>query len=163
MPAGAFDQSRIEERPDVLVYTTSPLREDTEVTGPVSVTLFASSSAQDTDFTAKLVDVSPSGYATNLTDGIVRARHREPKQPVSLIEANEVYEFTIDLWATSNLFKAGHRIRIEVSSSNYPRFDRNANTGAPIGSDTDFVAALQTVHHSADYPSHVLLPVVPAP
>ena len=161
LPAGAFDQSGIEERQDVLVYTTPPLSEDTEVTGPVSVALYASSSAQDTDFTAKLVDVGPSGYAMNLADGIVRARYRDPKQPASLIDANEVYEFTIDLWATSNLFKAGHRIRVEISSSNYPRFDRNANTGAPIGSDTDFVAALQSVHHSSEYPSHILLPVVP--
>ena len=160
MPAGAFDQSRIEEREDVLVYTAPPLSEDTEVTGPVSVTLYASSSAPDTDFTAKLVDVSPSGYAMNLTDGIVRARYRDSKRPANPIEPDEVYEFVIDLWATSNLFRAGHRIRVEISSSNFPRFDRNANTGAPIGLDTEFVAALQTVHHSADYPSHVLLPVV---
>jgi putative CocE/NonD family hydrolase len=160
--AGAFDQSQVEERQDVLVYTTPPLEQDTEVTGPVTVTLFASSTARDTDFTAKLVDVSPSGYAMNLTDGIIRARHRELRQPASLIEPDEIYEYTIDLWATSNVFKQGHRIRIEVSSSNFPRFDRNTNTGEPIGSDTRFVSVLQTVHHSSDHPSHVLLPIVPA-
>ena len=159
---GAYDQARTEERQDVLVYTTPPLEQDTEVTGPVAVTLFASSSARDTDFTAKLVDVSPSGRAMNLTDGIIRARHREPRQPASLIEPDDVYEYNIDLWATSNLFKQGHRIRLEISSSNFPRFDRNANTGEPIGSDTRFVSALQTVYHTSDYPSHVSLPIVPA-
>jgi putative CocE/NonD family hydrolase len=159
---GAYDQTRIEQRQDVLVYTTPPLEQDTEVTGPVVVTLFASSSAQDTDFTAKLVDVSPSGYAMNLTDGIIRARHREPRQPASLIEPNDIYEYNIDLWATSNVFKQGHRIRVEVSSSNFPRFDRNTNTGEAIGSDTRFVSALQTVYHTSDYPSHISLPIVPA-
>ena len=161
MPAGAFDQQAIEARPDVLVYTTLPLEQYTEVTGPIVVTLYASSSARDTDFTAKLVDVSPSGYARNLTDGIIRARYRRAHAPASLIEPDEVYEYKIDLWATSNLFKKGHRIRLEVSSSNFPRFDRNANTGEPIGTDREFVSALQTVYHTSGYPSHVTLPVVP--
>jgi putative CocE/NonD family hydrolase len=159
--SGVYDQRPIESRSDVLVYSTPPLERDVEVTGPVSVTLYASSSAPDTDFTAKLVDVEPCGYARNLTDGIIRARYRKPRQPASPIEPDQVYEFNIDLWATSNVFKAGHRMRLEVSSSNFPRFDRNANTGAPIGTDATFVSALQTVLHTREHPSHVTLPVVP--
>ena len=161
MAAGAYDQRPVEARPDVLVYSTPPLERDTEVTGPVTVTLYASSSARDTDFTAKLVDVSPDGYARNLTDGIIRARYRNPRSPASLLQPGQVYEFNIDLWATSNLFRKGHQIRVEISSSNFPRFDRNTNTGEPIGTDGDFVSALQTVHHTAEYPSHVTLPIVP--
>ena len=161
MASGAFDQRPVELRPDVLVYSTPPLEQDTEVTGPITVTLFASSSAPDTDFTAKLVDVEPSGYARNLTDGIIRARYRKPRQPASPIQPGQVTEYEIDLWATSNLFKRGHRIRLEVSSSNFPRFDRNANTGEPIGSDSGYVSALQTVQHVSEYPSRVTLPLVP--
>ncbi len=158
---GAYDQTSIEARPDVLVYSTPPLEQDTEVTGPVTVTLYASSSARDTDFTAKLVDACPCGDARNLTDAIIRARYRNPRQPASLIQPNQVYEYTIDLWATSNLFKKGHRIRLEISSSNFPRFDRNTNTGEQIGTDSNFVSALQTVLHSTEYPSHITLPIVP--
>ena len=161
MAAGAYDQRPVEARPDVLVYSTPPLERDTEVTGPVSVTLYASSSARDTDFTGKLVDVSPDGYARNLTDGIIRARYRNPRSSASLLQPGQVYEFNIDLWATSNLFRKGHQIRMEISSSNFPRFDRNTNTGEPIGTDDDFVSALQTVYHTAEYPSHVTLPIVP--
>ncbi|MGH2542206.1 MAG: CocE/NonD family hydrolase, partial [Ardenticatenaceae bacterium] len=117
---GAYDHQHIETRPDVLVYSTPPLADDVEVTGPIEVTLYASSSARDTDFTAKLLDVEPSGYARNLTDGIIRARYRNPRSPASLIQPGEVYEYTIDLWATSNLFKKRHRIRLEISSSNFP-------------------------------------------
>ena len=159
--SGAYDQRPIEARPDVLVYSTPPLEEDTEVTGPVTVTLHASSTALDTDFTAKLVDVSPCGYARNLTDGIIRARYSQPRKPAILIQPNQVYEYNIDLWATSNLFKRGHRIRLEVSSSNFPRFDRNTNTGEAIGTDAGFVSALQTVHHTSQHPSCVTLPIVP--
>jgi putative CocE/NonD family hydrolase len=160
---GAYDQRSVEARPDVLVYSTPPLKQDIEVTGPVSVTLFAASSARDTDFTAKLVDVEPSGYVRNLTDGIVRARYRRPRTPAGLIEPGRIYEYTIDAWHTSNLFRKGHQIRLEISSSNFPRFDRNANTGGPIGADapSEFKPALQTVHHDATYPSHVKLFVVP--
>ena len=161
MANGAYDQRWVEGREDVLVYSTPPLAEDVEVTGPVSVTLFASSSAVDTDFTAKLVDVEPSGYARNLTDGIIRARYRNPRQPAELIAPGDIIEYTIDLWATSNLFKKGHRIRVEISSSNFPRFDRNMNTGAPIGSDVEFQPALQTIYHTPEYPSRLTLPVVP--
>ena len=161
MANGAYDQRWVEGRDDVLVYSTPPLSEDTEVTGWVKVTLFASSNAVDTDFTAKLVDVEPSGYARNLTDGIVRARYRNPRQPASLIRPGAIVEYEIDVWATSNLFKKGHRIRVEISSSNFPRFDRNMNTGERIGSDFAFVPALQTVYHTSEYPSRITLPVVP--
>ena len=161
MMSGAYDQRPIEARPDVLVYSTPALEQDTEVTGPIVVTLYASSSAVDTDFTAKLVDVEPCGCARNLTDGIIRARYRKPRHPASLIEPGQVYKYTIDVWATSNLFKKGHSIRLEISSSNFPRFDRNPNTGGLIGAETTLVPALQTVHHSDGYPSHVTLPVVP--
>ena len=160
MASGAYDQRWVEGRDDVLVYSTPPLDEDTEVTGPIAVTLYASTNAPDTDFTAKLVDVEPSGYARNLTDGIIRARYRNGRGPASFIQPGRVYEYKIDLWATSNLFKKGHRIRVEISSSNFPRFDRNANTGDEIGSDAAFVPALQTVHHTAEYPSRVELPIV---
>lgn len=163
MTAGAFDQRSVERRPDVLMYTTPPLEQYMEVTGPIAVTLYASTSARDTDFTAKLVDVSPDGRAVNLTDGIVRARYRTPRTSASLIEIGQVIEYTIDMSATSNLFRRGHRIRLEISSSNYPRFDRNTNTGEPIGTDSSFVPALQTIYHTSEYPSHVILPVVPRP
>ena len=161
MASGAFDQRWVEAREDVLVYSTPPLPEDVEVTGPVTVTLYASSNTVDTDFTAKLVDVEPSGYARNLTDGIIRARYRTPRQPASLIQPGTVYEYTIDLWSTANLFKKGHRIRVEISSSNFPRFDRNTNTGEQIGSDAYFIPSLQTVYHTSQYPSHIKLLVVP--
>ena len=145
MASGAYDQRWVEGREDVLVYSTAALEQDVEVTGPVSVTLFASTSAADTDFTAKLVDVEPSGYVRNLTDGIIRARYRNPRQPASPIQPGSVYEYTIDLWATSNVFKKGHRIGLEISSSNFPRFDRNTNSGEEIGSDSAMIPALQTI------------------
>ena len=158
---GAFDQRWVEGRQDVLVYSTPPLGEDVEVTGPVTVTLYASTNASDTDFTAKLVDVEPSGYARNLTDGIIRARYRNVREPASPIRPGVIYEYTIDLWATANLFKKGHQIRVEISSSNFARFDRNTNTGGEIGAEMTFVPALQTVYHTSEYPSHITLPVVP--
>lgn len=161
MAGGAYDQQEIERRQDVLVYSTPPLERDVEVTGPIMVTLWASTSAPDTDFTAKLVDVCEHGCARNLTDGIIRARYRDAKSTPSLIEPGRAYGYTIDLWATSNVFKAGHRIRVEVSSSNFPRFDRNTNTGKRIAEDTELKPALQTILHSAQYPSHITLPIVP--
>jgi putative CocE/NonD family hydrolase len=158
---GPKDQRAIEVRSDVLVYTTPPLEQAVEVTGPVTVTLFASSSAVDTDFTAKLVDVHPGGYAQNLTDGIIRARYRESEKQPSLLEPGEIYEYTIDLWATSNVFKAGHCIRVEISSSNFPRFDRNPNTGHTFGDDAELIPVVQTIYHDAAHPSHIVLPVIP--
>jgi putative CocE/NonD family hydrolase len=162
LPPGAFDQRGVETRPDVLVYTTPPLDRDLEVTGPLKAELWASTSAVDTDFTAKLVDVGPCGYARNLQDGIIRARYRDSSMVADPIQPGKIYQYTIDLGATSNLFKAGHRIRLEISSSNFPRFDRNLNTGKPVGDDSEIKTALQTLIHDAEHPSHVTLPVIPA-
>jgi uncharacterized protein len=158
---GPMDQRDIERRQDILVYTTPPLKEDIEVTGPVSAIIFASSSAKDTDFTGKLVDVWPDGKAIILTEGIVRARYRDSELIPSLIEPGKAYRYTIDLNATSNVFKAGHCIRIEISSSNFPRYDRNLNTGNPIGKDDKIEIANQRVFHDGQRPSHVTLPVIP--
>lgn len=158
---GPFDQNEVEVRQDVLVYATPPLEADVEVTGPVTLTLFAKSSAVDTDFTAKLVDVAPGGFAQNLTEGILRARFRESTSVAKPLQPGKVVELTIDLWSTSNVFKKGHRIRLEVSSSNAPRFDRNLNTGKSAADEAKFVSATNTVLHDADHPSALLLPLVP--
>ncbi len=158
---GVFDQTPTENRPDVLVYTSEPLHADTELTGPITVTLYAATTAPDTDFTAKLVDVRPDGFAHNLQDGIVRARYRSSAGVPSPIAPGRVYRYDIDLWATSHLVRAGHRVRVDISSSNFPRFDRNPNTGAALGADDRLETAQQTVHHSAQYPSHITLPVIP--
>jgi uncharacterized protein len=158
---GPRDQKEVEARPDVLVYSTPPLEESLEVTGPVTLDLFAKSSAVDTDFTAKLVDVGPDGFARNLTEGILRTRYRESTtgapQPIT---PGQVYEYKIDLWSTSNVFLKGHRIRLEVSSSNFPRFDRNLNTGKDDATDAEMVKATNTVLHDAAHPSALILPVV---
>ena len=161
IPHGVADQRPVEARPDVLVYTSEPLERDLEITGPINVYLYAASSAVDTDFTAKLVVVRPDGYAQNLQDGIIRARYRTSTREPAFITPGQVYEYAIDLWATSYLCKAGQRLRVEISSSNFPRFDRNPNTGAPLGSDARLETARQTVHHTAAHPSHILLPVIP--
>jgi putative CocE/NonD family hydrolase len=161
VPGGAFDQTLVEHRADVLVYSTEPLAEDMEVTGPIALTLFASSSAPDTDFTAKLVDVTPCGFARNLTDGIIRARVRESQSKPKLMTTGKVYEFNLEMWSTANLFKAGHRIRLEVSSSNFPRFDRNPNTGHELFTDAETRPALQTVMHERGFASYLTLPVIP--
>ena len=159
---GPFDQREVEAREDTLVYTSAPLERPIEVTGPLKVVLHATSSAPDTDFTAKLVDVGPCGSARNLADGILRVRYRHSMREPQLLEPGEVAELEIDLVATSNVFLPGHRIRVEIASSNFPRFDRNPNTGALPGSGVDMVSALQTVLHSGDHLSHILLPVIPA-
>ncbi|HJU28024.1 MAG TPA: CocE/NonD family hydrolase, partial [Candidatus Binataceae bacterium] len=158
---GVIDQRPVEERRDVLVYTSEPLERPLEITGPVSVALWASSSAVDTDFTAKLVDVHPDGYARNLLDGIIRTRYRESPSAPKPLEPGKPYLFTIDLWATSNVFLPGHRIRLEISSSNFPRFDRNLNTGEAFGEGTRMATARQAVFHQSGMASHVLLPIVP--
>jgi uncharacterized protein len=158
---GAFDQRPVEARSDVLVYTTSPLAEDTEVTGPVRLHLWAATTASDTDFTGKLVDIYPDGYARNLTDGIIRARYCQGTDAPRPITPGEPLEYTIDLWATSNLFRRGHRIGLEVSSSNFPRFDRNLNTGHELGADAEMRPALQTIFHDREHPSRLVLPIVP--
>ncbi|MBI1388165.1 MAG: CocE/NonD family hydrolase [bacterium] len=160
-PIGPHDQREAELRRDVLVYTSEPLEHDMEVTGPVKMVLYAASSATDTDFTAKLVDVYPDGRAMNLCDGIIRARYRNSNTDLELIEPGKAYEYEIDLWVTANVFKAGHRVRLEVSSSNFPRFDRNPNTGHAFGADAETKKAEQTVYHETGRESYVLLPVIP--
>ena len=161
IPQGVADHREVEAREDVLVYTSEPLERDMELTGPITCTLYAASTAMDTDFTAKLLDVRPDGYAHNLQDGIVRARFRTSVAEPSMIRPGRIYKYEIDLWSTSHVLFAGHRLRLEISSSNFPRFDRNPNTGAAIGVDARLETALQTVMHTTDYPSHVTLPVVP--
>ena len=133
------------------------------MTGPVSVTLHTATSAADTDFTAKLVDVWPDGRALGLTDGIVRARYRDGSGLAAPITPGQVYQYTIDLIATSQVFKAGHRVRVDVASSNFPCFDRNPGNGAPAATATatDFVVAEQTVYHDSRHPSYITLPVIP--
>ncbi len=178
MGAGAFDQrgnSRffgcqdtlpLNARSDVLTFQTPPLGNDVEVTGPITVKLHASSSAHDTDFTAKLIDVCPlsddypDGLAINLTDSIIRARYRNGWDAPELLEPGEVYEFVFELYPTSNVFKKGHRIRLDISSSNWPRFDVNPNTGGDLGVERRFEIAEQTIHHEPEHPSHVILPVI---
>jgi putative CocE/NonD family hydrolase len=158
---GPRDQRQVEARSDVLVYSAGPLQEDVEVTGPITLDLFATSSAVDTDFTGKLVDVAPDGTAINLTEGILRARYRESMSTPSPIVPGQVYEYKIDLWSTSNVFLKGHKIRLEVSSSNFPRFDRNLNTGNPASTSSTMVKATNTILHDAAHPSALILPVVP--
>jgi putative CocE/NonD family hydrolase len=161
VPWGPYDQRDVEMRGDVLCFTSTPLKRDLEVTGPIKVVLYAASDCVDTDWTGKLVDVRPSGYAQNLCDGIIRARYRESITAPSPIQPGQVYRYEIDLMVTGNVFLAGHRIRVEISSSNFPRYGRNLNTGLPIGSSREMRVAHQTVLHNAAYPSHIVLPVIP--
>ena len=178
MGAGAFDQrgnSRffgckdtlpLNARSDVLTFQTPPLENDVEVTGPITVKLHASSSARDTDFTAKLIDVCPlsddfpDGLAINLTDSIIRARYQNGWDTPELLEPGKVYEFVFELYPTSNIFKKGHRIRLDISSSNWPRFDVNPNTGGDLGVERRLEIAEQTIHHEPEHPSHVVLPII---
>ena len=155
------DQRALDGRRDVLVYVTPALREPIEVTGPVTVKLYAASSAPDTDFVVKLIDVWPDGFAQELCHGIVRARYRESFERPSLIEPERVYEYTINVNPTSNLFRAGHRIRLDVTSSDFPNFDRNHNTGGSDYAEATLKPASQTIFHTAAYPSRIILPVIP--
>ncbi|HAK54042.1 MAG TPA: X-Pro dipeptidyl-peptidase [Acidobacteria bacterium] len=158
--SGARDQRPNEHRTDILLYTSEFLTEDLEVIGPVKLVLHAASSAVDTDFVAKLVDVYPDGRSINVAEGILPARYRNGLERAELLTPGEVYELEVDLIGTANLFKAGHRIRVHVTSSHFPQFARNLNSGEPLGSGTTLTIAEQTIHHSADRPSHILLPVV---
>ena len=158
---GPEDQRPAEARSDVLIYTTPSFRKDTEVTGPVSLDLYVSSSAVDTDFTGMLVDVWPSGLAQNLTSGILRLRYRNSQEKPELANPSETYHITVDLWATSNVFLAGHKLRLEVSSSNFPRFDRNLNTGEEQARATRMVKATNVIYHDKAHPSALILPIVP--
>jgi uncharacterized protein len=160
---GPFDQRPNESRKDVLVYSTPPLERDLEVTGFISAELHAATSAVDTDFTAMLVDVEPSGYARYLADGVLRARYRKSTEKAELVLPGQIETYSISLGATSNVFKKGHRLRLYVSSSNFPRFSANPNTGEPQGAATRLVKARQTIYHDAAHPSALVLPVVPRP
>ena len=161
-PMGAYDQTPNEIRNDVLVYTTDALEADTEVTGAVKAVIWASTTAQDTDFTVKLVDVHPDGSALNICDGIIRARFRESLEHPTPVKPHEIYRYEIMVGSTSNLFKQGHRMRVEVSSSNFPLYDRNPNTGgwSKDAGPTDFKVATQMVFHDNQYPSQIILPVI---
>ncbi len=161
-PWGPLDQRAVEKRRDVLVYSTGPLANDVEVLGPVKVVLYVATNARDTDFTAKLVDVFPNGYARILSDGILRLRYRESLEKAVLAEPGAVYKLTIDAGVTGNVFQRGHRVRIEVSSSNFPRFDRNPNTGGLIADETRLLRASQTIYHGRLRPSHVELMMMPS-
>jgi putative CocE/NonD family hydrolase len=158
---GPDDYAAIERRDDVLVYVSEPLAEEVEVTGPIRVDLYASSSAPDTDFMAKLVDVWPTGFTQRLCDGMVRARFREGMDRPSLIEPGRFYHYSIDCWNTSQVFKAGHRIGLEIASSAFPKYDRNLNTGAALGVTTEMAVAEQRIYHDAEHPSAVVLPIIP--
>jgi len=158
---GSFDQRKMEERNDILVYSTEPLKEGLELSGAIEVTLFVSSSVKDTDFTVKLIDVYPDGRAYNLDETIQRLRYRNGyDKPLAWMRPDEVYKFSFSPMNTSNFFEAGHRIRIEISSSNFPRFDRNMNTGGNNYDETTGVVAHNVVHHSKQYPSSVTITVV---
>ena len=158
---GAFDQRKMEERADILVYSSAPLTEGIEVSGPIEVTLYVSSDVKDTDFTVKLIDVLPDGTAYNLDETIQRMRYRNGyDKPLAWMEAGKVYKVTLQPMTTSNFFAAGHRIRLEVSSSNFPRFDRNLNTGGKNYDEAKGVVAHNAVHHARQYPSEVKLTVV---
>jgi len=161
---GPYDRSKLQSRQDVLVYTTDPLLEDVEVTGPITAHLWAASSAVDTDFCVMLYDVHPDGHAYNLMPneaGVVRARYRASESAPTLLTPDEPVEYAIDQMVTSNVFKKGHRIRIDVTSSRFPSFDRNPNTGEPFGTSDRMTTARQTVLHDAAHPSRVILPIIP--
>lgn len=159
---GPRDQHEVELRDDVLVYSTLVLDHPVEVTGQIELRLFVASSALNTDFTGKLVDVYPDGRAMILTEGILRARYRNSFKTPEPLESGVAYELRLDLWATSNVFLPGHCIRLEVSSSNFPRFSRNSNTGGEIASEAanQCVSAINRIFHDAAHPSHLILPII---
>jgi putative CocE/NonD family hydrolase len=158
---GPYDQSPLDERGDILRFVTAPFTEVTEITGPVRAALFAASSAPDTDFMAKLIVVKPDGRAFNLVDGVIRARYREGFESPRLIEPGTVVEYAIDMWATSYVLLPGDRLRVDITSSNFPRLARNLNTGAPFAKTSKMEVAHQTIHVNKRYPSHVVLPFIP--
>jgi putative CocE/NonD family hydrolase len=159
---GPDDYAAIQRRDDVLVYASEPLEADMEVTGPIRLELFAASSAPDTDFTAMLLDVHPSGFAQRLTDSMVRARFRHGFDRTDLLEPGTVECYNIDLWNTSQRFGVGHRIALQISSSAFPKYDRNLNTGESLANSTEMQRAEQMIYHDADHPSRLILPIIPA-
>ena len=144
-----------------MVYTSDVLERDVEVTGNLEVVLYAASSALDTDFTARLVDVYPSSQSMVMAEGIIRARYRDGFEKTELLKPGEAYEYRIQLYPTSNVFLKGHRIRVDISSSNFPRFSRNLNTGEDVATGTRMQVAHQTILHTSDHPSHIILPIIP--
>lgn len=158
---GPDDYAALQQRGDVLVYVTPPLEKDVQVIGPVRVVLYASSSAVDTDFTALLYDLHPSGFAQRLCDGIVRARYRDGMESASLIEPNKIYKFEIDVWNTCHVFFAGHCIGVQIASAAFPKYDRNLNTGEDLATGTRMEIAQQMIYHDAEHPSAVVLPMIP--
>ena len=161
IPKGPRDQRPVEWRPDVLVHDSAVLDSDVEVTGPVSMVLYAATDAKDTDSTTKLVVVFLDGSAINVAQGIIRARYRDSWEQPTLLVPEQIYKYTIDLWSTRNCFLKNHRIRVEVSSGNLPQFDRNPNTGQPFGLHSGLQIANQTIYHDAQHLSHIVLPIVP--
>ncbi len=157
----------LSSRQDVLVFQTEPLTEHIEVTGPLSAVLWVSSDAPDTDITVKLIDVYPpnsdypDGYDMNVSDSILRLRYRDSRERAEFMQPGEVYRIEIPMYGTSNVFNTGHRIRLDISSSNFPRFDVNPNTGEPLGRNTHTQVAINTIHHDQEHPSHILLPIIP--
>jgi putative CocE/NonD family hydrolase len=162
LTVGPYDQRLIEGRDDVLTYTSEVLHVPTELTGSVRLVLYASSSAPDTDFTARLIDVYPDGTAMSVCEGVIRARYRDSWSEPTLMTPGHVYRFTIDLGVTSQVFDARQKIRLDLSSSNFPRIDRNLNTGRHNGLETEMRVAHQSIQHSAEYPSCLILPLIPA-
>jgi len=160
-PWGPLDQRTVEKRADVLVYSTRPLRRDLAVAGPVKVVLYISTNARDTDFTAKLVDVFPDGRARILTDGILRLRYRKSLEKAELALPGKIQEIAIDAGETGNVFRAGHQLRVEISSSNFPKYDRNPNTGGPIAEETRLLAARQRIYHGGTHASRIELMRLP--
>lgn len=156
-PPGSVDVSSVQQRRDVLTYTSDTLKEDLDVVGPLRVILYASSSAEDTDFVARLSDVFPDGRAVQLQNGLLRARYRDLERGPQLLEAGRIYRLEIDMWATANRFKAGHRLRVDISSADFPRYDRNTNLGGASGAP---IPARQTIYCDAEHPSHLLLPLL---
>ena len=158
---GPYDQAPLDDRHDILRFLTSPFAERTEITGPIRAEIYAASSASDTDFMAKLVVEKPDGVAFNLVDGVIRARYRDGFEQPALIEPGKIYKYEIDLWATSYVLSPGDRLRVDITSSNFPRLARNLNTGAAFAQTTEMRVARQTIHMSGDYPSRLVLPVIP--
>lgn len=158
---GPHDQSPLDDREDILRFVSAPFEQPTEITGPITAEIYATTDARDTDFMAKLIVVKPNGMAFNLVDGVIRARYREGFEQEKLIQPGRAYKYTIDLWATSYLLSPGDRLRVDVTSSNYPRLARNLNTGAPFAKTTEMKVAHQTIHMSDEHPSMVILPFVP--
>jgi hypothetical protein len=163
IPAGPVDQRPIESRHDVLVYTSPVLKDPLAIAGPVRMKLHAATDGPDTDYMVKLIDVHPDGFAMNIAEGILRARFRKGLDRMELLKPGEAYEFEIDMRATANVFLPGHRLRVDVTSSNFPQFDRNLNTGEDLGSSDKRRVAKQKILHSQQHPSHIVLPVVAMP